>query len=65
MWITLFALAIAGSVWFSAANLAIQLRKDQVLVNSVIESRGQPRDGSQQFSSAVPPTPVFAASQID
>ena len=50
MWVTLFALATAASVWFSAANLAVQLRKDQAEVNSAIENR-QMRTG-QQFSSA-------------
>jgi hypothetical protein len=29
------------SVWFCAANLAVQLNKDQVTVSSVIESRQQ------------------------
>jgi hypothetical protein len=34
--------ACAGrSVWFCAANLAVQLNKDQVAVNSVIETRQQ------------------------
>jgi hypothetical protein len=64
MWVTLIALATAASVWFSAANLAIQLRKDQALVNSVIESRGQTRTG-QRFSSAVPSNTVPAAAQFD
>jgi len=41
MWETFFALALAASVWFCAANLAVQLNKDQVTVNSVIESRQQ------------------------
>ena len=41
MWITLFPLALAASVWFSAANLAVQLSKDQAAVNSTIESRRQ------------------------
>jgi hypothetical protein len=62
MWVTLFALATAASVWFSAANLAVQLRKDQALVNSVIASRGQTRDASQHFISAVPSR---TATQID
>jgi hypothetical protein len=41
MWDTFFALALAVSVWFCAANLAVQLNKDQVTVNSVIEGRQQ------------------------
>jgi hypothetical protein len=52
----------AASVWFSAANLAVQLRKDQALVNAVIESRRETRDASQQVSSAVPSGAVAAAS---
>ena len=39
MWVMLFALATAASVWFSAANLAIQLRNAQATVNSALESR--------------------------
>jgi hypothetical protein len=66
MWVTLFALATAVSVWISAANLADQLRKDQALVHSVIESRAPPRGAGQQFSSAVPSTnTVHTALQID
>jgi hypothetical protein len=65
MWVTFFALATAASVWFSAANLAIQLRKDHTLVNSVIESRRQTRDGSHQVSSFVLPSSISAASEID
>jgi hypothetical protein len=64
MWVTLFALATAVSVWFSVANLAVQLRKDQAVVNSMIESRGQTRTG-QQFSSAVPSNKGPAAAQFD
>jgi hypothetical protein len=64
MWVTLFALATAASVWFSVANLAAQLRKDQALVNAVIESRGQTRTG-QQFSSAVPFNTIPTATQFD
>jgi len=64
MWVTLFALATAVSVWFSAANLAVQLRKDQAVVDSVIESRGQTRPG-QQFLSAVPSNTDPAAVQFD
>jgi hypothetical protein len=65
MWVTLFALATAASVWFSAADLAVQLRKDQTLVTSVIESRRQTRDGSRHFSSAAPSNATPAISQID
>jgi hypothetical protein len=64
MWVTFFALATAASVWFCAANLAIQLRKDQGLVNSVIESRRQPGDSGRQLSSAAT-NAAPAASQID
>ena len=64
MWITLFALATAASVWFSAANLAVQLHKDQAEVNSAIKSRSETRTG-QQFSSAVPANTGPAAAQVD
>jgi hypothetical protein len=64
MWVTLFALATAASVWFSAANLAVQLRKDQAVVDAVIESRSQTRT-NQQFSSAVPSDTDPAAAQFD
>jgi hypothetical protein len=64
MWVTLFALATAASVWFSAANLAVQLRKDQAEVNSAIENRGQTRTG-QQNSSAVSANTGPAAAQVD
>jgi hypothetical protein len=64
MWVTFFALATAASVWLSAANLAVQLRKDQAIVNSVIESRRETRDASQQVSSAVPHA-ISAVSEID
>ena len=64
MWVTLFALATAASVWFSAANLAVQLRKDQAEVNSAIENRGQMRTG-QQFSSAVSANTGPAAAKVD
>jgi hypothetical protein len=64
MWVTLFALAIATSVCFSAANLAVQLRKDQADVNSAIESRSQTRTG-QQFSSVDVPLTGPAAAQFD
>jgi hypothetical protein len=65
MWVTLFALATAASVWFSAANLAVQLRKDQAVVNSVIESRREARDASQQVSSAIASSTISAVSKID
>jgi hypothetical protein len=64
MWVTLFALVTAASVWFTAANLAVQLRKDQAEVNSAIENRGQTRTG-QQFSSAVSANTGPAAAQVD
>jgi hypothetical protein len=64
MWVTLFALATAASVWFSAANLAVQLRKDQAVVDSMIATRGQTRTG-QQFSAAVPGNTSSAAAQVD
>jgi hypothetical protein len=65
MWVTLFALATAASVRFSAANVAVQLRNDQALAHSAIESRGQPKDASQYFSSALRSNAVPAALQID
>jgi hypothetical protein len=65
MWVAFFALATAASVWFSAANLAVQLRKDQALVNAATESHRQTRDASQHVFSAVPSSAVSPASQID
>jgi hypothetical protein len=65
MWVTFFALATAASVWFSAANLAVQLRKDQALVHAAIESRDQTREARQQLSSATPSSAVASAAQID
>ena len=65
MWVTFFALATAASVWFSAANLAVELRKDQAMVNSVIESRRETRDAKQQVSSAVRSHAISAVSEID
>lgn len=65
MWVTFFALATAASVWFSAANLAVELRKDQAMVNSVIESRRETRDANQQVSSAVRSHAISAVSEID
>ena len=64
MWVTLFALATAASVWFSAANLAVQLRKDQAEVNSAIENRGQTRTVNN-FSSAVSVNTGPAAALVD
>jgi hypothetical protein len=52
MWVTLFALATAASVWFSAAKLAVQLRQEQAVVNSAIESREKMPDVNKRFSSA-------------
>ena len=53
MWVTLFALAVAASVWFSAANLAIQISKERAAFNSAIESREQMSElPNQRFSSA-------------
>lgn len=52
MWNTVFALALALSVWFSAANLAIQLNKDRAAVSAFIEGRRQgPEMGYRQVSS--------------
>jgi len=42
MWITGFALAIAGAVWLSAVNLAIQLDAKRSMAATLIESRQQP-----------------------
>jgi hypothetical protein len=52
MWDTFFALALAASVWFCAANLAVQLAEDQTAVNSVIESRQQMPDALGRKLSA-------------
>jgi hypothetical protein len=48
----MFALAVAASVWFSAANLAIQLSNERAAFNSAIESREQmPELPNQRLSS--------------
>jgi hypothetical protein len=39
MWITFFALAIAAAIWFSAANLAIELDKAHTAVNTAVQSQ--------------------------
>ena len=53
MWVTLFALATAAAVWFSAANLAIQFSKQRAAFNSAIESREKiPEAPFQSLSSA-------------
>jgi hypothetical protein len=52
MWVTMFALAVAASIWFSAANLAIQLNNERAVFNSAIESRERmPELSNQRLSS--------------
>ena len=66
MWETFFALALAVSVWFCAANLAVQLNKDQVTVNSVIESRQQmPGTLDRRLSAAEPDNGAQSSLQFD
>jgi hypothetical protein len=65
MWVTLFALATAASVWFSAANLAVQLCRDQALVDLAIESREKMPDVNRHFSSANAGEAVQTTVQID
>jgi hypothetical protein len=67
MWDTFFfALALAASVWFGAANLAVQLNQDQTAVNSVIESRQQMPDAlGQRLSDAEPDNGARSGLQYD
>jgi hypothetical protein len=66
MWITLFPLAVAASVWFSAANLAIQISKERAAFNSAIESREQMRElPNQWLSSAETGSRVSLNAQLD
>ncbi len=59
MWNTVFALALALSVWFSAANLAIQLDKDRAAVSAFIEGRQQgPETRYRQVSSTEAGSPT-------
>jgi hypothetical protein len=55
MWHASFALALAASVWLCAANLAVQLNKNQVTVNSVMESRQQMSGALDRRLSAAEP----------
>jgi|HubBroStandDraft_6_1064221.scaffolds.fasta_scaffold455623_2 hypothetical protein len=55
MWDTFFALALAASVWFGAASLAVQLNQDLTAVNSVTESRQQMPDALGRRLSAAEP----------
>ncbi len=52
MWVTFFSLAMAASVWFSAANLAVQLGKERAAFNTAIESRDLPRLQDERLSGA-------------
>jgi hypothetical protein len=66
MWVTLFALATAAAVWFSAANLAIELRKEQVAANSAIGSRGQiPEAPNQPLRPAQAKNHTSLTPQLD
>jgi hypothetical protein len=66
MWVTLFALATAAAVWFSAANLAIELHKEQLAANSAIESRGQiPEAPNQPLWSAQAESRTSLTSRLD
>jgi hypothetical protein len=66
MWDTFFALALAVSVWFCAANLAVQLNKDQTAVNSVIESRQQMPDAlGRRLSAAEPDNGAQSSLQLN
>lgn len=66
MWNTFFAVALAASVWFCAANLAVQLNKDQALASSVNE-RGQriPEVPDQRLSAAEPGNGAQSGLQLD
>jgi hypothetical protein len=66
MWVTLFALAVAASVWFSAANLAIQLSNERAAFHSAIESREQiPELPNQRLSSAAVESRALLNPQLD
>jgi hypothetical protein len=66
MWDTFFALALAASVWFCAANLAVQLNKDQVTVTSVIESRQHvPGELDRRLSAAGPDSGAQSSLQFN
>jgi len=52
MWITGFALAIAGAVWLGAINLAIQLDAKRSVTGALIEAQQQsPAPPGRQISS--------------
>ena len=66
MWDTFFALALATSVWFCVANLAVQLNKDQMAVNSVIDRRQQMPDAlGRRLSAAEPDNGAQSSLQFD
>jgi|GraSoiStandDraft_43_1057313.scaffolds.fasta_scaffold625150_2 hypothetical protein len=66
MWNTFFAVALAASVWFCAANLAVQLNKDQALASSVIERQQQISAVSgQRLSAAEPDAGARSGLQLD
>jgi hypothetical protein len=66
MWVTLFALAMAVSVWFSAANLAVQLNKDRAAFEGAIERQAQmPGTSYPELSSANAGSGDQAILQLD
>ncbi len=66
MWNTFFAVALAASVWLCAANLAVQLNKDQALTSSVIERQQQISDApSRRLSAAEPGNGAQSGLQLD
>jgi hypothetical protein len=66
MWDTFFALAVAASICFSATNLAVQLNKDRMAVNSVIESRQQMPDAlGRRLSAAEPDNRAQSSLQLN
>ena len=65
MWNTFFAVALAASVWFCAANLAVQLNKDLALASSVSERGQQISASGQRLSAAEPGTGGQSGLQLD
>jgi hypothetical protein len=66
MWDTFFALALAASVCFGAANLAVQLNHDRTAVKSLIESRQPlPNTFGRSLSAAEPENGAQSGSQLD
>jgi hypothetical protein len=66
MWDTFFALALAASLCFCAANLAVQLNENQAAVNSVIDSRQQMPDAlGRRLSAAEPDNGAQSSLQLN